>query len=137
MRKEKKFNHKYGDYFQRGQNEIYLHTALREMNREASTEVKGEPRSLEISCFGEQKGFLFKQTFFFIAERLHLCPSYPVWSIKRRMLMSDWFAGDAPLGNFEEFVYREGRRRDERGPGRSIFCPVHKYLSEKFDWQKM
>lgn len=66
MRKEKKFNHKYGDYFQRGQNEIYLHTALREMNREASTEVKGEPRSLEISCFGEQKGFLFKQTFFFL-----------------------------------------------------------------------
>ena len=64
MRKEKKLNHKYGDYFQRGQNEIYLHTALREMNREASAEVKGEPQSLEISCFGEQKGFLFKQTFF-------------------------------------------------------------------------
>lgn len=65
MRKEKKFNHKYGDYFQRGQNEIYLHTALREMNREASTEVKGgATESRDFMLWRAERVFI--QTNFFL-----------------------------------------------------------------------
>lgn len=132
MRKEKKFNHKYGDYFQRGQNEIYLHTALREMNREVSTEVKGEPRSLEISCFKEQKGFLFKQTFFYCraTPSLSQLPGVKHQKTDAHERLIRW---GRSTGQLRRICIRR------RGGGRKrpwkihFFCPVHKYLSEKFD----